>query len=575
MRTLVSAVLQAFGVKTVFEAQNAEEAWEIMNLNPCDIIFVDWVMNGMTGLEFTEKVRSAPDSPNPFVPIVMLTGHTSIERVNAARDAGVNEFLAKPVSSKAILTRLVAVIEHPRPFVRTRAYFGPCRRRRARTAPIMVRSAVLPKSNPRIPQQTRLDPREETFMAKQQPIEIFMPPNILKAKVGGSGGLDSPAIKRAEAAIEELKVEFAGWIIEDVNRLMETRNAYETQMDNDRLGNLYRAAHDLKGQATTFDFPLVARVASSLCKLTDDTSYGLKLPLKLIDAHVDAIKVIVRDQIKDPSNKMAQPFWRSSWSARWACSWRPISARKGRQAIPICCRTALRQLRMKSGAGNHAEVWVQAARRDGPPARAKQEISTIPGVSSSGVMAAGCSVATPRLPRAPSPVRCAFLRAGLSLVGLLRCRARTWSRLAKAANSRASGACEIARRSSEPEAPGWQSRRGLRGRQADRPGIDLAHRLGRAVGVIEDALVRFGRLRKGDIGARPSGLRSLSSIKWRAPLGPKKCAAYSSPPQTSRPSAHSSDCLVCFAPSPAISAESSGSCRKARIADLVSGEATV
>ena len=60
----------------------------------------------------------------------MLTGHTSVDHVQAARDAGVNEFLAKPVSSKAILSRLVAVIEHPRPFVRTKVYFGPCRRRR-------------------------------------------------------------------------------------------------------------------------------------------------------------------------------------------------------------------------------------------------------------------------------------------------------------------------------------------------------------------------------------------------------------------------------------------------------------
>jgi chemotaxis protein histidine kinase CheA len=142
-------------------------------------------------------------------------------------------------------------------------------------------------------------------MAKKQPIEIFMPPNILKAKVGGSGGLDPQAIKRAEAAMEELKVEFANWIIEDVNRLVETRDEYETQVDHDRLGNLYRAAHDLKGQAATFDFPLVARVASSLCKLTDDTSHGIHLPLTLIDAHVDAIKVIVRDQVKDPSNRVA------------------------------------------------------------------------------------------------------------------------------------------------------------------------------------------------------------------------------------------------------------------------------
>jgi DNA-binding response OmpR family regulator len=60
----------------------------------------------------------------------MLTGHTSVERVRLARDAGVNEFLAKPVSVKAMLTRLTAVIEHPRPFVRTKVYFGPCRRRR-------------------------------------------------------------------------------------------------------------------------------------------------------------------------------------------------------------------------------------------------------------------------------------------------------------------------------------------------------------------------------------------------------------------------------------------------------------
>ncbi len=130
MRMLVTAILQAFGIKTVFEAASAEDAWTELMLNPCDLIILDWVMDGMSGLELAEKVRSAPDSPNPFIPIIMLTGHTSLERVEAARDAGVNEFLAKPVSSKAILSRLVAVIEHPRPFVRTKVYFGPCRRRR-------------------------------------------------------------------------------------------------------------------------------------------------------------------------------------------------------------------------------------------------------------------------------------------------------------------------------------------------------------------------------------------------------------------------------------------------------------
>jgi len=119
-------------------------------------------------------------------------------------------------------------------------------------------------------------------MAKQQPIEIFMPPNILKAKGAGGGGLDHAAIQRAESAVEDLRDEFAVWILNDVKQLLDARDIYEKQVDVANLSNLYRTAHDLKGQASTFDFPLVARVASSLCKLTDDSKLFGELPLTLI-----------------------------------------------------------------------------------------------------------------------------------------------------------------------------------------------------------------------------------------------------------------------------------------------------
>ena len=141
-------------------------------------------------------------------------------------------------------------------------------------------------------------------MTNKRPIEIFMPPNVLKAKMG-SGKLDLSAVKRAEQAIDNLKSEFTGWVIHDVSRLAEAGQAYVKQSNEETLSDLYRAAHDLKGQAATFDFPLISRVASSLCMLTDDTSYGLPLPPKLIDAHIDAIKVIVRDNLKDPSDQTA------------------------------------------------------------------------------------------------------------------------------------------------------------------------------------------------------------------------------------------------------------------------------
>jgi len=131
MRKLVIAILQAFGVTQILEAENADRAWGSLRDSNPDVIILDWVMEGMSGLDLIRMIRTNPQAPNPFVPVIMLTGHTSLDHVNQARDAGVNEFIAKPVSVKTMMSRLVAVIEHPRPYVRTGAFFGPSRRRRA------------------------------------------------------------------------------------------------------------------------------------------------------------------------------------------------------------------------------------------------------------------------------------------------------------------------------------------------------------------------------------------------------------------------------------------------------------
>ncbi len=130
MRKLVVTILQAFGVVQVYEADGGERAWTILRESNPDVVVLDWVMEGMSGLDLIQMIRSNPATPNLFVPVIMLTGHTSLDHVRQARDAGVNEFIAKPVSVKTMMSRLVAVIEHPRPYVRTGGYFGPCRRRR-------------------------------------------------------------------------------------------------------------------------------------------------------------------------------------------------------------------------------------------------------------------------------------------------------------------------------------------------------------------------------------------------------------------------------------------------------------
>lgn len=130
MRTILKAILEAFGVTAISPVGEGKQAWEELRLLRPDILFLDWKLADMSGLEFAKTVRNASTSPNPFIPIIMLTGHAQARDVIHARDAGVTEVLAKPISPKGILTRLTTVIERPRSFVRTKVYYGPCRRRR-------------------------------------------------------------------------------------------------------------------------------------------------------------------------------------------------------------------------------------------------------------------------------------------------------------------------------------------------------------------------------------------------------------------------------------------------------------
>ena len=129
MRGLIESILHSLGVKHVCQAGDAAQAFEELQHFNADVIIVDWHMEPLDGLDFVRLVRTAQDSPNPYVPIIMLSGYTELRRVTEARDAGVNEFLAKPISAKALYQRFQAIIDNPRPFVRTSAYFGRDRRR--------------------------------------------------------------------------------------------------------------------------------------------------------------------------------------------------------------------------------------------------------------------------------------------------------------------------------------------------------------------------------------------------------------------------------------------------------------
>jgi len=128
--------------------------------------------------------------------------------------------------------------------------------------------------------------------------EVITPPHALRQALAPAAEGDDP-VARAEAALVELAGEFAGWMHAECERLEAARQDVKglgfTKKTQDEL---FRAAHDIKGEAATFGFPAVVAAAESLCRLIEHTPDARRIPLALVDQHVDAVRAIVREHAR-------------------------------------------------------------------------------------------------------------------------------------------------------------------------------------------------------------------------------------------------------------------------------------
>lgn len=130
MLHIVRTMLRGFGIVHIFEAKDPAEGLDVARNDAIDIIVLDYQMDLLDGLEFTRMIRTAKDSRNRYVPIILLTAYTERSRIGQARDAGVTEVCAKPINANELWLKMCACVNDPRPFVRAKGYFGPDRRRR-------------------------------------------------------------------------------------------------------------------------------------------------------------------------------------------------------------------------------------------------------------------------------------------------------------------------------------------------------------------------------------------------------------------------------------------------------------
>jgi CheY-like chemotaxis protein len=125
MRKMIRNLLVNCGIKDIYEANDGIAALDAIRSIAPDVVILDWEMPLLSGAELVRIVRSPGVFPMPDVPIIMLSGHGERWRVVEAVRLGVNEYLIKPVSAKALYDRLVSIMMQPRPAVQLGDYYGP------------------------------------------------------------------------------------------------------------------------------------------------------------------------------------------------------------------------------------------------------------------------------------------------------------------------------------------------------------------------------------------------------------------------------------------------------------------
>lgn len=318
---LITSILHKLGVGTVLTAKNGVEAVHILKgvaqdpmkygVQSIDAVIADWVMPQVDGAMLLRWIRRHPDSPNRFMPFVMFSGMADEDMVNEARFLGVNEFVAKPFSIESVVEKIQNMINKPRRFVYNYDYFGPDRRRQnlkyegpeKRIMKAEDTEVVYTGKNP-------------ATLSKKPKVWFFELPNRLKEmtmSLGEKGEVaifDPALLQVAEQQIQSLEEDYVDWIRENMSRMFELYDKIDLKMEQSEvirvLKKINDLSHDIRGQGTTFGYPLITEFNQSLFECTrfyDQIDTNL---VELVKAHMDAIRAVMRERVKDMGGELGQ-----------------------------------------------------------------------------------------------------------------------------------------------------------------------------------------------------------------------------------------------------------------------------
>ena len=308
-RWLLNNVLESLGVGEVITANSNDEALSLIKrlgalsirkrVQALDMVFMDLDMPGTDGLSVLQWVRMNENSPNPFLPIILMDTHLDPVDLAEVRGFGASQFLIKPASSEAIADKIMTLVNRPRQFVYTPTFFGPDRRggqrpfaaERRHTKDIDVKII-------RGPVEAMIEQRPTDGL-----IRYYRPTNQLKMRAGGTKPEEDAlftlsAMDNASRAVEQSKQAY----LDNTRDYLESLSAilHEAEHRADRRNHFQRInslARQLGIQGDTFGYPLVTIIGNSLSRFTAGDAHKDDSAMDLVKAHLDSVNVILRNQI--------------------------------------------------------------------------------------------------------------------------------------------------------------------------------------------------------------------------------------------------------------------------------------
>lgn len=306
---VLKSMLERMGFSNITLCKGGQEALKLLRAQPFDFVITEWQLEGMSGMDLLQAIRRGGGNPDPALPVIVLTGRREQTDVMQARDSGMNEYVIKPFSAKALYQRLERLIESPRPFVVTHGFVGPDRRFMGKPPEGVAERRAL-----RIPPQIRPD-KPSGKLERGASAQVWAADVALKKKLGAQTSLSSlitPAtLEQAQATINAISSQSLLWIQESLNQLAEFQRALSSGEEVYTLlpVDMGEAALTVSARAGMFGYEAAAKVAYMLHRFcASQLRAGQKNHHIVTEKHLDALKVTLSNAMQqkkpNPANDL-------------------------------------------------------------------------------------------------------------------------------------------------------------------------------------------------------------------------------------------------------------------------------